>query len=424
MRALKGLPLVLVVLVAACAEPEATAPDTSELGPAFAMGVKLTPVEQLGRSIYFDENLSLNRNQACATCHHPKAGFAAPNGNDKFNETGGVIEGSVPGRFGNRKPPTAAYAAVSPIFHFDEDEGLFIGGNFWDGRATGDLLGNPAADQALGPFLNSVEQALPDKACVVYRVCNSDYSGGMEVVWGPGTCTIAWPTNTDKMCEKEGTTIALSVDDRAKVNVAYERIGLAIAAFEGSPEVNQFSSKFDADALTALEQDGLDLFNGKAQCHLCHISEGTQPLFTDFTYDNVGIPINTMNPNAFADPGLGGFLQSAGYPADVVAANLGKHKVSTLRNLNKRTSKNYVRAYGHNAYFKSIAGIVHFYNTRDVKATCPGPYTEAQALAANCWPAPEEAANVNTDELGDLGLTAVEEAQLVAFLKTLDDGYK
>jgi cytochrome c peroxidase len=82
-----------------------------------------------------------------------------------------------------------------------------------------------------------------------------------------------------------------------------------------------------------------------------------------------------------------------------------------------------VKAFGHNGYFKSLEGIVHFYNTRDTLETCPGPYTEAQALAANCWPEPEVEENVNDGELGDLGLSASEEAAIVAFLKTLSDGY-
>ena len=72
---------------------------------------------------------------------------------------------------------------------------------------------------------------------------------------------------------------------------------------------------------------------------------------------------------------------------------------------------------------KTLAGIVNFYNTRDVKPVCPGDYTEAQALAAKCWPAPEVAANVNTAELGNLGLSPAEEAAIVAFLMTLSDGY-
>ena len=66
----------------------------------------------------------------------------------------------------------------------------------------------------------------------------------------------------------------------------------------------------------------------------------------------------------------------------------------------------------------------HFYNTRDVKAACPGPYTEAQALAADCWPAAEVTANVNTAELGNLRLTPRQEQAIVAFLRTLSDGYQ
>ena len=117
----------------------------------------LTDMEELGKSIFFDENLSINGNQSCASCHGPEVGWTGPL--SETNEHGAVYEGSIAGRFGDRKPPSAAYATLSPIFHQDK-QGLFIGGNFWDGRATGEKLGNPAADQAQGPFLNPVEQAL------------------------------------------------------------------------------------------------------------------------------------------------------------------------------------------------------------------------------------------------------------------------
>jgi cytochrome c peroxidase len=109
---------------------------------------------------------------------------------------------------------------------------------------------------------------------------------------------------------------------------------------------------------------------------------------------------------------------------DLAAENLGKHKVPTLRNVDLRPGGSSIKAYGHNGYFKTLEGIVHFYNTRDVKPECPGLYTEAEALAADCWPAPEVAENVNTDELGNLGLTAEEEAAIVAFMKTLSDGFE
>ena len=391
----------------------------------------LTPKEQLGKSIFFDTNLSLNRNQACAGCHGPEAGWTGVSSDT--NAHGAVYQGSVAGRFGNRKPPSSAYATLSPIFGTNSS-GDFLGGNFWDGRATGAHLGNPAADQAQGPFLNPVEQALSDAACVVYRVCTAaSYPVRFVSVWGTAPCNIAWSSGVDALCAGENIMVPLSAGDRATSNDTYDKIALSIAAFEGSAEVNAFTSKFDAAlankaVLSAPEANGLALFQGKAMCNNCHISTGHRPLFTDFTYDNLGAPKNPENPvyaanPNFVDQGLGGYLQGAGYPAAVYEAQLGKAKVPTLRNLDLRPSGDFVKAYGHNGYFKTLEGIVHFYNTRDVLAPCPGDYTEPQALEANCWPAPEEPMNVNRDELGALDLTADEESAIVAFLKTLSDGY-
>jgi len=385
----------------------------------------LTPNEQLGKSIFFDENLSFNNNQSCATCHAPEAGWTGPD--SVINAGGAVYEGSILGRFGNRKPPSSAYATPSPILHFviEKKEALFIGGNFWDGRATGEKLGNPAADQAQGPFLNPLEQALGTPVDVVERVCASSYGDLFRQVWGEEVC------------------------DPANVAMAYDNIALSIAAYEGSPEVSAFTSKYDYTfkgmaKLTKEEQRGYALFRGKGMCHRCHISNGQMALFTDFTYDNLGVPRNPENPFYEADPefnpdglnwvdeGLGGFLatRSSDY-APYAEANLGKQKVPTLRNVGKGSCEAepnnpdcIVKAYAHNGYFKSLEGIVHFYNTRDVKPVCSDPFTtEADALAQGCWPEPEVAVNVNMDELGNLGLTAEEEDAIVAFLKTLSDGF-
>ena len=403
------------------------------VGAASAQDGDLTPEEVLGRSIYFDKNLSINQNLACAGCHAPESGWTGPD--SATNAAGAVYEGSISGRFGNRKPPSSAYATQSPILFLDK--GTWVGGNFWDGRATGEKLGNPAADQAQGPFLNPAEQALPDSACVVYRVCNpvvpDDYPVLFEDVWGTGACAIDWPNNVENTCAKEGRTVRLSPEDRAKSDMAYDQIALSIAAFEGSPEVNAFTSKYDYTfsgqaKLTKQEQWGYAIFRGKGKCNLCHIGNGQMALFTDYTFDNLGVPKNPENPvydydPTYIDTGLGGFLKNAGYPEAVYMAEWGKEKVPTLRNVDLRPSGDFVKDYSHNGYFKSLYGIVHFYNTRDVLDTCPGDYTEVQALAANCWPAPEVAANVNTAELGDLGLSFEEEQALVAFLKTLSDGY-
>lgn len=391
----------------------------------------LSDREQLGKSIFFDMDLSINENQSCASCHAPDVGWTGPI--DGINVGGSVYEGSIAGRFGDRKPPSAAYATLSPVFHVDK-KGLFTGGNFWDGRATGETLGNPAADQAQGPFLNPMEQALPDSACVVYKVCTAAYPVSFEGVFGAGACDITWPADIGTVCATEGTAVGLSDADRAMSDMAYDNIALAIAYYEDSTEVNAFSSRHDLTyegkvKLSKEEQRGWALFRGKGKCALCHIANGKEALFTDFTFDNLGIPKNPMNPAtvadpSFADPGLGGFLMNSGYPEMVYMAEWGKHKVPTLRNADLRPYDTFTKAFGHNGYFKSLEGIVHFYNTRDVKDTCPGDYTEAEALAADCWPEPEVPMNVNIEELGDLGLTAGEEAAIVAFMKALSDGFQ
>ncbi|MGR8931275.1 MAG: cytochrome-c peroxidase [Gammaproteobacteria bacterium] len=362
---------------------------------------ELTPIEQLGKHLFFDQNLSTPPGQPCVACHSPETGFTGPA--SELNSSSVVYPGAVHARFGNRKPPSAAYAGDSPILYFDESENLWIGGLFWDGRATGWTLGDPLAEQALGPFLNNLEQNMPSARQVIDRVGKSNYASLFEAVWGPGSL------------------------DNKNVDATYERIGLSIAAYERSKEVSSFTSKYDyylkgETELTAEETLGLELFEGKAMCSACHTTEiknGNPPLFTDFTYDNLGFPKNPDNPfysapknvnpagTAWIDKGLSGFLKAAGYAEEVWTPELGKHKVPTLRNVDKRPYPEFVKAYGHNGYFKSLEDIVHFYNTRDVES----------------WPTAEVPSTVNKDELGNLGLTPAEEAAIVAFMKTLTDGF-
>jgi cytochrome c peroxidase len=347
-----------------------------------------TPQEQLGKALFFDTNLSEPPGQSCAVCHGPTVGYTGPD--QAINQGGAVYEGAVAGRFGNRKPPAAAYAGNSPRLTFDG--GKWVGGMFWDGRATGDRLGDPLAEQAQGPFLNPLEQNLPNAATMIARAQASSYAGLFGAVC-PGSDTA----------------------------VLYDCVGRAIAAYERSAEVNPYTSKYDyflkgQARLTGQEQLGMQLFFGKAQCSNCH----NGPDFTDFTYDNLGVPRNPANPfynepqwnpegAAWVDTGLGGYLQAAGYPEAVYAAEWGKQKVPTLRNVALAPEKRFVKAYSHNGYFKSLEEIVRFYNTRDV--------TRAG------WPPPEVAANVNTAEMGNLGLNRGEELAIVAFLATLSDGY-
>jgi cytochrome c peroxidase len=372
-------------------------------GSVLAEEGDLSPTEELGKALFFDEALSVNGKQSCATCHAPEVGFTGPD--SAINAAGTVYPGALPSRFGNRKPPSSAYGGDSPVMYFDEAEGLWIGGMFWDGRATGWTLGDPLAEQAQGPFLNPLEQAAPNAQFICLKVKKSSYAALFEEVWGPG-----------------------SLDCVKDVAGTYERIARSISAYEKSAEVNPFTSKYDyylkgEAELTDQEALGLELFEGKGMCSACHLSQpgpdGEPPLFTDFTYDNLGVPKNPANPfytmptavnpdgYDWVDYGLGGFLKAYGFPADVYEAELGKQKVPSLRNVDLRPYPEFVKAYAHNGYFKSLEEIVHFYNTRDVEM----------------WPAPEVPLNVNTDELGNLGLTLNEEAAIVAFMKTLSDGY-
>lgn len=361
-------------------------------------------MEELGKKLFFDENLSVNGMMSCATCHAPEVGFNGPD--SQINLEAAVYSGTIATRFGNRKPPLAAYAGDSPVLDWDEGEGLWLGGMFWDGRATGWTLGDPLAEQAQGPFLNPVEQAIPNAKLVCEKVAKSDYADLFEEVWGEGTL--------DFVKDVAGT---------------YERIARSIAAYERSSEVNPFTSKYDyylrgEAELTPQEEFGLELFEGKAMCSACHPSQlgpnEEPPLFTDFSYDNLGTPKNPDNPFYaiprkwnpdgidWVDYGLGGFLEAAGYDPEDYLPEYGKHKVPTLRNIDKRPYPEFVKAFMHNGVFKSLEEVVHFYNTRDVEQ----------------WPDPEVPINVNDAELGDLGLTAAEEDAIVAFMMTLSDGHQ
>ena len=376
----------------------------------------LTDKELLGKLLFFDASLSTPTGVSCATCHGPAVGFTGPD--SKINATTVVYPGAVHTRFGNRKPPSAAYAGDSPTLYFDSNEEAWVGGMFWDGRATGTTLGDPVAEQAQGPFLNPLEQNYAHAKQVCLAVRHASYAPRFEQVWGPG-----------------------SLDCVNDVDGTFERIARSISAYEQSAEVNPFSSKFDyylkgQIELTGEEAKGLDLFRGeKAKCSACHPSDvgpnGEPPLFTDFTYDNLGVPKNPDNPfyamprkwnplgSHWIDLGLGGFL-SQSHPADVAGPELGKVKVPTLRNVDLRPATEFVKAYGHNGYFKSLKAFVHFYNTRDVLPVCGEGFHHP---GVDCWPAAEYPPTVNHDELGNLGLTEAEEDAIVAFLKTLSDGY-
>jgi len=159
-------------------------------------------IELLGKLMLYDKQLSVNRNEACAFCHMPEMGFTGPV--SELNRTTAAYPGSVRTRFSNRKPQTHAYAPLSPVLHYNPGRGDLVGGNFWDMRATGRRLGNPAAEQAQGPPTNPVEMGLPDIACAVYRASQRPYRALFESVWGRQAFAIAWPGDVEQVASGPG----------------------------------------------------------------------------------------------------------------------------------------------------------------------------------------------------------------------------
>lgn len=184
--------------------------------PAAAAG--LTPLEQAGKKIFFDTNLSTLRNQSCATCHGPEAGYS----------------GSFSDRFGNRRPPSVAYVSQSPVLSWDKEEEVFVGGAFWDGRATGKRLRSTAAEQAQGPFLNPVEHGFADAACVVSRVCAAPYGTELRALH-PDLCAAVLPADIDERCANDGYTAPLTAAERRKVDKAFDAIALAVPRMKAPP---------------------------------------------------------------------------------------------------------------------------------------------------------------------------------------------
>ena len=382
--------------------------------------------QKLGEQLFSDKNLSLNKNQSCASCHslspaHAKSlvtkrvpGFVDP---ENVKTGSAVSDGSIRSLTGSLNAPSVGYAAYSPEFHWhqevDEDginAGLYIGGQFWNGRASN------LSDQAKMPFLNPVEMAMPNGLAVVSRLKqDKTYQRLFREVYG---------LNLNEIISSGKPNASQS----AKVEQVFAAAAKAIGEYEQSPVFNKFNSKFDyvlagKTSFSPLEAQGFELFNNpdKGNCAACHVSEATvnedgdiePPLFTDFSYDNIGLPRNINIPgNPEPNPGLGGRTDLTTAATD----EWGKHKVMSLRNIALTAP------YGHNGSMATLEQVVHFYNTRDTLG-----YVEdinQPGFGKTGWPTPEIVNDtLNREELGNLGLTNPEEKAIVAFLMTLTDDY-
>jgi cytochrome c peroxidase len=323
----------------------------------------LSPIQMLGKFIFFDTQLSNPQGVSCATCHHPDAGFS-----DIRKTSFSVGSTSV---FGNRNAPALAYSAFSPYRYFDEEDETFVGGYFWDGRAI-DLT-----SQVSGPLFNHTEMNVGSKTELLSKINSSHYRELFVYIFGEAATT---------------DTIA-----------GFNAIVSAIARYEESSEMSPFTSKFDyyvqgKATLTKQELWGLELFNDpeKGNCAACHPSTPDNVvgkiLFTDFTYDNIGIPAHVQASEI--DLGLGMIMNAEN--------ENGKFKVPTLRNVA------ITAPYFHNGSITNLNDAVEFYNNRDKGHFGP----------------PEIISNLNSHEMHDLDLSASEVSAIVAFLYTLTDGWR
>src|SRR5258708_14480892 len=156
----------------------------------------------LGKLIFYDKELSVNRNDSCSFCHMPEAGFSGPV--SALNQTTTAYPGSIRTRFSGRNPQSHTYASFSPVLHYNREQGDFVGGQFWDMRATGLRLDSALAEQAQGPPLNPVEMGLIDPACMVYRVSQRPYASLAVKIWGAQSFALHWPANVKDVCNRPG----------------------------------------------------------------------------------------------------------------------------------------------------------------------------------------------------------------------------
>lgn len=359
----------------------------------------LSDVASLGREIFKDVTLSASGQMSCATCHVPERGHASPFESPVAMGGKGFPGDASANASGLRLPPSIRYLKFNSEFKFESD-GTPVGGFFWDGRV------NSLAEQAVKPFLASNEMANANASEVVAKVAQATYASRFKQVFG-----------NDIFDQPE---------------MAMSRVALALARYQiEDPEFAPFDSKFDwvnagKTSFTAQELRGLTWFNraDKGNCAACHPS--TKPanapaaLFTDFSYDSLGVPRNrsiaaNANPAQF-DMGLCGPMRSdLSHRLDLC----GKFKVPSLRNVTLR------KRFMHNGQFDKLNDVVRFYVTRSTQPTAWYPTETFDDLPLHLR------GNVNVVEAPynrvrgqSAALTEQEITDLVVFLKTLNDGYK
>jgi cytochrome c peroxidase len=351
--------------------------------------LSLETVADLGARLFHDRNLSNSRKQSCATCHGPDQGFV-----DRRDNGGAVGQAVSLGddghSLGDRNAPSLSYVGFVPAFH-RRDDGAYVGGLFWDGRAS------VLEDQAAKPILDPAEMAMSGMQAVLERLKeNPDYLEAFPRFFGDDV-----------------------LDDS---ETAYAAVTQAIAAFERSSFFEPFDSRYDRFlrgevTLNGQEEEGRRLFfdSARTNCSLCHMLRdapgGQGETFTDYRYHNVGVPVNVAVRKAndsldtHADLGLLAH-------ADVSEpSEAGKVKVPSLRNVAV------TGPYMHNGVFRDLRTAVLFYN----RYLSTDPQSGIDPETGKPWGEAEFTHNLSPELEAGTALDDREVDALVAFLKTLTD---
>jgi cytochrome c peroxidase len=394
----------------------------------------LSAMAKLGRLIFFDASLSSSGKMACASCHSPAHAYGPPN-NQPAMMGGPTLE-----RQGVRAVPSLMYLERQPAFSVgpdnEEAENVTLaqlvarsrgtkrvqktatqtsqsatnmvpqGGLFWDGRA--DTL----QDQALIPLLNPLEMDGGSIDRVAGKLRRATYAKRFLQLFGA------------------------SIFDNPRLAVTEALFAVGRYQIEDQ-SFHPYTSKFDywlegKTRLSARELRGYRLFNDpkKADCGGCHVDkvgrDGLPPLFTDHQYEALGVPRNVaLAANRDArhfDLGICG-----PYRADMAKDTqyCGMFMTPTLRNVATR------RVFFHNGIYHSLQQVLDFYDFRDTEPEKIYPHAADDTVQKFNDLPPRYRKNIDTADpplnrkLGETpAMTAQDKADIIAFLKTLTDGYR
>jgi cytochrome c peroxidase len=291
----------------------------------------------LGKKIFFDARLSEPPGTACSSCHDPAHAYSGAHGSNV-----GVPLGSRPGHYARRSTPSVLYMRYVPAFHYFEDDENPApeprGGYFWDGRS------DSLVELVKQPLFNPDEMNAGTPRRLADKIVHGPYANEFRAALGPSNAPEA----------------------------VLHGVGVALEAFLKSDEMTPASSKYDAyvrgqATLTEPERRGLEVFKDRRRgaCAGCHrmaetSSNPAESMFTDYSYDAIGLPRNRALPAghgpASYDLGL-----CARRDAKTPASDerfCGAFRTPSLRNVAVR------EGFGHNGVHRHLRDVLSFYNLR------------------------------------------------------------